>query len=213
MVLAKTGPLVVGLTGGVAAGKSTVARMFTELGATVVDADELAREVTSPGTEVHRHIVEVFGPQFLDATGKIDRVRLGEVVFKDPGARRQLEAITHPAIMEAAARRLEDLGRRGHRMVVYEAALLVESGRDRAMDMLVVVVAEDELRLHRLTERNGLSREAALQRLGAQLPQALKASRGDHVIDNSGSLQRTRARVEEVWRELQRVATSQEEDP
>jgi dephospho-CoA kinase len=194
---------LIGLTGGIAVGKTTVARIFAELGAPVIDADALAREVTAPGTEVLERIVEAFGEGVLDSGGRLDRKALGRIVFSDVEARRRLEAITHPAIIAAAGERVDALGRQGHRVVLYEAALLIEAGRHRDMDSLIVVVADDEQRVSRLMQRNELSREEAVARLAAQLPQERKVELADHVIDNSGSLEQTRARVEEVWSSLQ----------
>jgi dephospho-CoA kinase len=194
---------LIGLTGGIAAGKSTVARIFAELGAPVIDADALSREVTAPGTAAFQRIVESFGDGVLDPDGRIDRRALGRLVFSDEEARRRLEDITHPAIIAAARDRVAALGRQGHRVVLYEAALLVEAGRHRDMDRLVVVAADDEQRVSRLMRRSGLTREEAAARLAAQLPQERKVELADHVIDNSGSLEQTRARVEEVWSSLQ----------
>jgi len=191
--------MLIGLTGGVAAGKSTVARILASLGAAVVDADELAREVVSAPV-VRAQIESAFGPGVLAPSGDLDRGALGRIVFGDAAARRRLEGITHPAIVTSARDRIEALRQAGRRVVVYEAALLVESGRDREMDLLVVVVADDEVRLQRLMNRNGLSRAEALQRLQAQLPQQVKRERADYVIDNSGSLEQTRSLTEQLWR-------------
>jgi dephospho-CoA kinase len=195
-------PFLVGLTGGIAAGKSTVAALFSRLGAARIDADVLAHEVTAAGTDVLHRLVQGFGDEILDSSGALDRARLGAIVFADVEARRRLEAITHPAIVAAARARVEELHRAGHRLVVYEAALLIESERHREMDLLVVVVADDVVRVERLMERSQLDREAAEQRLVAQLPQGAKAAVADFVIDNSGPWQQTRARVQEVWRRI-----------
>jgi dephospho-CoA kinase len=195
-------PLLVGLTGGIAAGKSTVATLFANLGAARVDADEVAHEITAAGSETLGQLVQVFGAEILDPAGNLDRARLGAIVFADAEARHRLEALTHPAIAAVARARIEALHHAGHRVVVYEAALLVESGRQREMDLLVVVIADDEVRMRRLMERSQLSREAAERRLAAQLPQSAKAAAADFVIDNSGPRQQTRARVQEVWRRI-----------
>jgi dephospho-CoA kinase len=194
--------LVVGLTGGIAAGKSTVASMFHELGAPVLDADNLAREVTARGSETLRRIAKELGEQILDRAGELDRKALGRLVFSDPGARARLEAIVHPVIAGAARERIEELARDGHSVVIYEAALLVETNRHREMDRLVVVTAGDAARIARLMARDGLDRAQAEARLAAQLPQRQKAELADYVIDNSGPLAQTRARAESVWRAL-----------
>jgi dephospho-CoA kinase len=203
---------LVGLTGGIGAGKSTVARLFAAYGAAIIDADALAREVLAPGTNTLREVVAIFGTEVLDARGELDRARLGRIVFADSRAREALEAITHPAIIAAAKERIDTLIRAGHRQVIYEAALLIESGRDAEMDLLVVVIADDEIRIRRLKERCGMSRSEVLQRFSAQLPQAEKAARADYLIDNSGSLEQTRTRVREVWSEIQRMADSGQEE-
>ncbi len=192
-------PFVIGLTGGIAAGKSSVARMLAELGAPVLDADQLAREVTRPGSAALRAIVESFGAEVLTAAGELDRAALGRRVFTDPEARRRLEAITHPAIVAEGERRIAELGAAGQRAVVYEAALLCETGRHRELDRLIVVTAEDATRVSRLMARSALSRVEAEARLRAQLPQEQKAALADYLIDNSGSLEQTRVQVERVW--------------
>jgi dephospho-CoA kinase len=200
--------LLVGLTGGIASGKSTVARIFGELGAALIDADEVAREVVDGDPVVLEGIVRAFGTSVLDPSGRLDRRALGAIVFADPEARRRLEALTHPAIVarsDALARGHLEVGRR---VVVYEAALLVETRRHLAMDLLVVVVAEEAVRLERLIARNQLSKEEALSRIASQMPQAQKAEAADFVVDNSGPLEETRRRVEEVWGEIQRALAS-----
>jgi dephospho-CoA kinase len=196
------GPLRVGLTGGIASGKSTVAGLFGELGAPVVDADALARELVEPGGELLGRLAHQFGSGILDEEGRLDRAALGRIVFADSSARKRLEAITHPAIIDAAERRVEALGRQGHRVVLYEAALLVETGRHREMDLLVVVTAEEGQRVERLMRRDGLDRQDALERLAAQMPQQAKVEAADYVIDNSGTLAQTRAQVLEVWKQI-----------
>ncbi|MCC6746278.1 MAG: dephospho-CoA kinase [Deltaproteobacteria bacterium] len=194
--------MLVGLTGGIAAGKTTVAEVFAELGAGVVDADRLAREVTAPGAPALVEIVRVFGHEVLGADGSLDRAALGRRVFVDPAERAKLEAITHPAIAAASAARLEQLRDAGAPLLIYEAALLVETGRYRQMDRLVVVTATEEVRVARLMARNGFTRADALARLAAQLPEEEKVRVADYVVDNSGALAETRRQVEAVWRAL-----------
>jgi dephospho-CoA kinase len=204
-------PLVVGLTGNIAAGKSAVARLFGELGAALIDADELAREVVAPGGELWPRLRAEFGPAIFGAYGALDRAALGRLVFADPAARRRLEALTHPAIVAAAERRIVELASACARIVIYEAALLVETGRYRELDLLLVVVAEDALRLARLMARSGLDRGAAEARLRSQLPQAEKAALADYVIDNNGTMEHTRAQVERVWRAISRLRGEEDE--
>ena len=201
---------IVGLTGGIAAGKSTVAEMFGELGCAVVDADQLSREVMRE-PDLVQQLVQVFGPGVLDDQVIVDRRALGARVFSDPRARGELEAITHPAIAAAARRTFEALGRSGHRQVLYEAALLVETGRHEEMDLLVVVVADQEVRVQRLMRRSDLTRDEALARLDSQLPQQAKAALADYLIDNSQSLEQTRQRVVEAWGEILRRIAQQEQ--
>jgi dephospho-CoA kinase len=191
---------VIGLTGGVACGKSTVAAMLRDLGAEVVDADEIAREVVEPGRPALAEIVAEFGRDVLGADGRLNRKRLGERVFADEAARHRLERITHPRIVEEGRRRLEELRARGVTVAVYEAALLVETGRHRDFDALVVVVADEEEQRRRLTARDGLSLAEARRRLAAQLPASSKTAVADHVIRCQGPLGDVRRRVEEVWR-------------
>ena len=195
--------LTMGLTGGIASGKSTVARIFCELGALHLDADQLARQVVNEDPALLQALVREFGAAIRDGQGGLDRAALGRVVFADAEARARLEAMTHPAIIARARRELSALRGRGA-PVIYEAALLVETGRYLELDLLVVVVANMEVRRQRLMQRDGLSPEEVEQRFAAQLPQEQKAALADHVIDNSGSLQETRTQVEQVWREIER---------
>ena len=198
----QTTAFVIGLTGGIAAGKSSVARLLAGLGAPVLDADQLAREVTRPGSPVLAALRECFGGAILAADGTLDRAALGRLVFSDAAARRRLEAITHPAIIAEGKRQIAALGEAGHRAVVYEAALLCETGRHREMDRLVVVVADDAIRVSRLMERSAIPRADAEARLRSQMPQEDKAALADYLIDNSGSLEQTRVQVERVWRRV-----------
>jgi dephospho-CoA kinase len=194
--------IVVGLTGGIGAGKSTVARILRELGANVIDADQLARQVVERGSETLDRIARTFGADVLDDSGNLLRGRLAERVFVNSAARRELEQITHPAIASAFAAEVSHLERRGVEIVVYDAALLVETGRHRELDCLIVVVADDAQRLERLRARDGLNEEQAHNRLAAQLSQRQKADLADFIIDNSGPLVDTRRQVEEIWHEL-----------
>ncbi|MBK8480131.1 MAG: dephospho-CoA kinase [Proteobacteria bacterium] len=192
-------PWVIGLTGGIAAGKSTVAAMLRELGAAVVDADALAHDVVAPGTAVFAAVVGAFGRDVVAASGALDRAALAQRVFGEPAARGRLEAIVHPAIARAARDAISALARLGARRVVYDAALLVETGRHREVDLLIVVVADDRRRLRRLRRRDGLGAGAAAARLAAQLPQQQKRALADFVIDNSGARRATRRQVRALW--------------
>jgi len=193
--------MVLGITGNIASGKSRVAARFGELGAAVVSADQLAREAVAPGTAALAAIVRRFGQAILRDDGSLDRQKLGGLVFADAEARRQLESITHPAIARLAEERLMRL-RGTRKLIVYEAPLLFEAGAEGRVDRVLVVTAEEEVRLARLMDRDGLDRRAALQRIRAQLPQEQKAVRADYVIDNSGDWQECCRQVDALWREL-----------
>ena len=184
----------VGLTGGIGAGKSTVAEMLRAAGVPVLDADQLAREVVVAGQPAHAEIAALW-PGVIASDGAIDRKKLGDKVFADPEARVRLEAITHPRIQERALAQARALEAAGHRLAFYEASLLVESNRHRDFDGLVVVVADEEQQIARTMARDRSTREQALARLRAQMPPEEKRRAATHVIDNSGDLESTRRQV------------------
>lgn len=186
---------VVGLTGGIASGKSTVARFFEAQGVPVVDADQVAREIVAPGSDALREIVEAFGEGVLAPDGSLDRKALAAVVFADPGARKRLEAITHPRIGIASAERIRALAASHPPYILYEAALLVENGLHRGLAALVVVAAEEATQIARLRERDGLSEDEARGRVAAQAPLARKVEAADFVIWTDTTLEETEARV------------------
>lgn len=198
--------LRVGLTGGIASGKSSVARVFLELGANVIDADRVSQDLVRPDSAVLARIVRAFGKEVLKSDGRLDRGRLGAIVFADPGKRRTLEGILHPLILEEIDRRIEELSRIDPLgIVVVEAALIVELGRQQEFDRLVVVWAEEEQQIRRLIARDGLSFEEARQRLAAQMPLAEKRRIAHYVVDNSGTPDECRADAERVLDELHRL--------
>ena len=195
--------LLVGLTGGIATGKSTVSAMFAHLGAKIVDADLLAREVVMPGQPAFARILEEFGPEVVQPDGHLDRKRLGAIVFADPARRKALEAITHPAIRTRQQRILsvyEEESFEG--LVVWDVALLFETGGAQQMDKIVVVAADEATELARLIARDGLGEEDARRRIASQMPVAEKAARADYVIDNSGTRPETERRVRLVYQAL-----------
>jgi dephospho-CoA kinase len=197
--------LLVGLTGGIATGKSTVSAMFAHLGARIIDADLLAREVVAPGQRAHAEIVQAFGPEVLQNDGYLDRKRLGAMIFADADKRKRLEQITHPAIRVRQQRILsvyEEEAFEG--VVIWDAALLLESGGATGMDRVVVVFADPATELSRLMARDGLGEEEARRRIASQMPVAEKAKLADYVIDNSGSRAETERQVREVYRALLR---------
>jgi dephospho-CoA kinase len=193
---------VYGLTGGIASGKSVVARMLRELGAPVIDADTLARRVVEPGRPAYEDIVREFGREVLAADGTIDRKRLAGVVFADEARRERLNAITHPRIAALAAEETRRLFAAGEEVVIYEAPLIVENRLHEVMQGLIVVAVSPEVQLARAMARDGQGEEAARARIAAQLPLEEKLRVATHVIDNSGSLSETRAQVEQVWRAI-----------
>lgn len=193
---------VIGLTGGIACGKSTVAGMLNALGVPVVDADELARRVVEPGTPALAEIVERFGLGVLDDDGRLHRKRLGAIVFADSDARLALERITHPRIAQAGRDEIARHIAGGASVVVYEAALIVENNLHKAMNALIVVSVSADVQRRRLMARDGIDEAAAQRRIDAQLPLADKIAVADHVVDNSGTIEQTRARVHELWREI-----------
>jgi len=157
--------LVVGLTGGICSGKSTVAAMFERLGAVVIDADRVAHELQVPGQPLFEAIVSAFGRQIVGEDGRIDRRRLGAIVFSDPKARARLEEILHPAIVEECERRIQQARASGAAVCLLDAALLIESGRHARFDRMVLVEASEAVQLERLMARMGLSREEVMQRI------------------------------------------------
>ncbi len=190
---------VIGLTGGIASGKSMVARILEETGAAVIDADQLAREVVAPSMPAYAAIVAEFGPAILNLDGTIDRKALGRIVFADPEARRRLELITHPAIRARANEKLDQLRQAGKPVVVYMAALLIEAGASSRVDKIWVVYADRETQLARLMARDGIGRDEAMQRLAAQMPMDEKKNYGTVVIDNRGTPRETERQVREAW--------------
>ena len=178
---------VIGLTGGIATGKTTFAEALRARGVPVVDADALARAAVAPGSPALAEIARTFGPGVLAADGALDRKKLGAIVFGDAEARRKLEAITHPAVRRAMAEETARLAAAGHALAFYDTPLLYEVGLDRLLDSVVVVWAPAEVQRARLATRDGLSPEEADARLAAQLPIDEKAARADFVVANVGA--------------------------
>ena len=194
--------LLVGLTGGIASGKSTVSAMLAERGAEVIDADRIAREIVMPGLPAWCKIRDHFGPAVLFADGTIDRLALADIVFADKAKLALLNEITHPPIFERIAERLEDLGPKDV-VVVLDAALLLETGGGAGTDLVVVVHSPKEIQLERLAAK-GMDQRRAEARIGAQLDPAERLRRADVVIDNDGSLEDLARQVDELWDDLQR---------
>jgi dephospho-CoA kinase len=194
---------VVGLTGGIASGKSAVARAMRRLGLPVIDADGLGHMALEPDGEAYRPVLEAFGAGVLGDDGvAIDRQRLGRLVFDDPERRARLEAITHPAIAKLAKIGLALVAEREERLAVYEAALLVETGIHKGLAALIVVSCPVALQLERLVAREQLSKAAAAARIASQLPLEEKLKVADYVVENRGTLEELEVRVAELCAEL-----------
>lgn len=198
---------MVGLTGGIASGKSTVAEFLRAEGARVIDADQLAREVVLPGKPAWREIVAYFGPEVLLPDGQLDRRKLGKIVFEDAQAREALNRFTHPRILAEVRRQLAAAR---EPVVVVEMPLLFEVGFEREVDEVWVVAAPPEVQEARLLARDGLTPAEARLRLAAQLPLEEKLRRATCVIENTGDLAATRAQVRRLWEEVKRRAAKEE---
>ncbi|KKB74898.1 MULTISPECIES: dephospho-CoA kinase [Bacillus] len=199
--------LVIGLTGGIASGKSTVAHMFQKRGITVVDADVIAKEAVEKGMPAYRKIAETFGDGVLLDNGGIDRKKLGELVFQNEDKRMQLNAIVHPEVRKTMIKERDEAIQAGERFVVLDIPLLYESGLEHLTDKVLVVWVPKELQLERLMKRNSLSEEEALNRIHAQLPLDEKRKKADAVIDNSGGLNDTENQLQELieaWSHLKK---------
>ena len=199
--------LLVGLTGGIGSGKSTVARMLEARGAVVFDADALARRAVEPGTPGHDAVVERFGANVLGPGGDLDREALASIVFADPAARRDLEAIVHPEV-----RRLFAEGSEAYRdddvVVVFSAPLLVETGMHTAFEVLVVVSTPVETQIERLLRGRGMREDSIRSRIAAQAPLEEKAAVADVIVDNDGTLEELEAQVDRLWNDLRTRAVA-----
>lgn len=198
-------PIVVGLTGGIGAGKTEVANLFEKWGAKVVDADIIAREVTSPGSPTLEAIKEAFEDfnVITPQTGELDRVKMGEIVFESTEKRLKLEEILHPAIRQAWLKRLDDLKAQQPDLIVYVVPLLFETATPRPeLDWIILVTAPVETRIQRVIKRDNITREQALQRINAQLPEEEKASRSDYVLINDSSHQDLSNQAKTVFNSL-----------
>ena len=193
---------VIGLTGGIGSGKSTVAQFLAELGAVILDTDRVGHEVLKPDTEAWREVVAAFGRQILTPGGDVDRKKLGEVVFGNPESLVRLNQIVHPQIGKVVKAQLEEYRRQGVRVVVLEIPLLVETGGTSLVDEVWVTIASESAVLRRLEERSELSRQQSLARIRSQISNEKRVKHADVVIKNDGSLDELRARVEELWQRL-----------
>ncbi|WIB58744.1 dephospho-CoA kinase [Curtobacterium sp. MCLR17_007] len=196
---------IIGLTGGIAAGKSTVSGRWAELGAVVVDADRLARQAVAPGSPGLARVAERFGPGVIAPDGSLDRPALGAVVFSDPAARRDLERITHPEVWRLAQQAFDSAAAADpDAVVVYDVPLLAEAKGSRPLrfDAVVVVDAPAAVRVRRLVEHRGMDEAEAERRIGAQASDAERLALADHVVDATGTLDQTLASADAVWERL-----------
>lgn len=190
---------VVGLTGGIASGKSTVSKTLRQLGAAICDADKIAKELQEAGTEVWQEITHTFGPDILLNDGSLNRQALGEIVFNDNDARQKLDSIVHPKVMERVNMVIAESNAR---VVIVDAPLLIEAHMTAMVDEVWVVSVSEQLQLKRLMQRNNLDEREALARLRSQMPLSDKLKYADKVIDNSGSIEQTRQIVGHLWQDL-----------
>jgi dephospho-CoA kinase len=193
---------VIGLTGGIGSGKSTVAGYLGELGAAVIDLDKVGHEVLKSGGRVFKRVVKEFGKEILDGRGEIDRNKLAEIVFKDRADMARLNGIVHPAIDKAIKRSIAEYRRQGIKVVVLEAAAMLEAGKTRQADEIWVTIASKAAVLKRLRERSGYTEDESLARMRAQLSDEERIKRADVVIDTGGSLGGVKARVRAEWQKL-----------
>lgn len=197
-------PVIIGLTGGIGSGKSSVAKLFEQWGAMVVDADVLAREIVAPGSQTLHSIQEAFQDQeVLLEDGSLDRAKLASIIFNDSQKRAELEAIMHPAIRQIWLQRLANLKSRAPLMIVYVAPLLFESDQPSPeLQSIVLVTAPEDLRIQRVTQRDGIPKTAAMQRMAAQLSDEAKSKRSNYIIANDSTFETLARRSKKVFEEL-----------
>ncbi len=198
--------LIVGVTGGVAGGKTTVSRMFEKEGAYIIDADRIARELVQPQRPAWKEILRIFGKGILKQDGTIDRKRLADIAFSDSGQRRVLNGILHPRIKKEMGRITRQIERNDpHAVIIFDAPLLVETGFHREVDKVVVVTSKETQQVERLKKRAGMTREETQRIISSQMALEEKIEIADFIIRNEGSLDATRRGVREVFRELRKI--------
>jgi len=200
--------LLVGLTGNIASGKSTVAQLLSEHGATIIDADVLARRAVEKGSPVYDAIVKRWGTSVLTPDGQLDRSALRRIVFRDAKELEALNEMVHPEVERQRKARIAEAKTRGDRMVVCDIPLLFEKKMADRFDKIVLVDAPRPLRLERLVQERGLRETEAMDMIAAQMPAELKRARADYVVDNGGTLSELTAKVDDVWAELQKAASA-----
>ncbi len=193
---------VIGLTGGIGSGKSTVSQCLAELGAIILDADEVGHEAFKPNTEAWREVVATFGRQILTPSGEIDRKKLGEIVFSNPEFLSQLNQIMHPRMYDLVKAQIEEYRRQGVNVVVLEAAILIEAGWTSLVDEIWITVASEPTVLERLKKQRGLEEKQTLARIHSQLSTEEWVKNADVLINNDGDLDEVKVRVKELWERL-----------
>lgn len=193
--------MIIGLTGSIASGKSTVSKMLEEKGLPIIDADIVARQVVEPGTETLQKIAELFGPDVIRKDGTMDREKVGALIFSDPAKRKQLNDIIHPAIRTEMLRQRNAFLAEGHQTIVMDIPLLFESKLQHFVDKILVVSVTEENQLARLMERNSLSEKDARARIGSQLPMSVKEAGADAVIYNNGTVEETARQLSQILKE------------
>jgi dephospho-CoA kinase len=193
--------LTIGLTGGIASGKSTVTGMIRELGIPVIDADQVARDVVKVGEEAYAQIVATFGSDILQTNGEIDRAKLGAIVFHNEQERKKLNAIVHPAVRRRMMAEKEAYVQSGAKTIVLDIPLLFESELTHFIDKVIVVYVDDDIQLERLMKRNGFSKEEALARIRSQMPLREKVKKADAVINNNGTVEETKQQLLQILTE------------
>ncbi|MFY9393587.1 MAG: dephospho-CoA kinase [Halanaerobiales bacterium] len=196
--------MIIGLTGGIASGKSTVSAYLAELGAIIIDADKIAHEIMEKGKPAYRKIIEAFGREILAANGEIDRSRLGKIVFNDREKKRLLEEITHPQIIKEMREKIEE-NRGQNKIIVLDVPLLFEAGLEKMVDESWLVYVDRETQLERLMARDGLSYQEANKRIKSQLSLEKKRELADFIIDNRGNLEELKREVFFKWREINEI--------
>jgi dephospho-CoA kinase len=193
--------LTIGLTGGIASGKSTVTEMIRGLGIPVIDADQIARDVVKVGEEAYEQIIRAFGQDILQENGEIDRAKLGAIVFYNEKERKKLNAIVHPAVRRRMLAEKEAYVQKGAKTVVLDIPLLFESELTHFIDKIIVVYVDDDIQLERLMKRNGFSKEEALARIRSQMPLHEKVKKADAVINNNGTIEETKQQLLQILKE------------
>jgi len=210
-IKSKEKSLFLGVTGGIATGKTVVANVLQELGAGLIDLDLIARRVVEPGTPGLREIIDYFGKEVLQEDGTLDRKRLSKIVFQDADKRKKLEEATHPFIFEGLLREVNDITEKDHEAIIQVVVpLLIEKNAQSLFDRVIVVYIPHELQIERLTKRDGISKQEAANMLKAQLPIDDKLEHANFVVNNEGSLEETRRQVEEIWQALRKIQSDRQ---